>query len=180
MVVLKSHGRTIVAGAALAVGLLAADGCADIQNLLNPTFLQVLGVGERVATLPGDAPAVVLEVDNGTQRVVEFRMTWRDSDGEISERTGSLGVGEKYSEAVICPVTELTLGEVSNLDATGAIVRLGSGGASDPLIEVEPFGVLLQEGINYDCGDSVTFTVLPSGATLSGYQVFAFIRRSGA
>ncbi|GAF86848.1 unnamed protein product, partial [marine sediment metagenome] len=46
-------------------------------------------------------------------------------------------------------------------------------------IEVEPFGVLLQEGINYDCGDVITFTILPSSATLSGYQSFAFIRRSG-
>jgi hypothetical protein len=74
----------------------------------------------------------------------------------------------------------MTLGDVGNLDATGAIVRLGGGTADDPYIEVEPFGVLLQEGINYDCGDVITFTILPSSATLSGYQSFAFIRRSGA
>jgi hypothetical protein len=180
MVVLKSHGRTIVAGAALAVGLLAADGCADIQNLLNPTFLQAIGVGESAATLPGEAPAVVIEVDNGTQRVIEFRITWRDAAAEVHERTEALGVGEKYAEALICPVEEMTLGDVGNLDATGAIVRLGGGSAADPYVEVEPFGVLLQEGINYDCGDVITFTILPSSATLSGYQSFAFIRRSEA
>ena len=74
----------------------------------------------------------------------------------------------------------MTLGDVSNLDAAGAIARLGGGGSADPFVEIEAFGVLLQQGINYDCGDSVTFTILPSSATLSGYQVFAFIRRSGA
>jgi hypothetical protein len=180
MVALKSHGRTIVAGAALALGLLVADGCADIQNLLNPTFLQAIGVRESAASLPGEAPAVVIEVENGTQRVIEFRITWRDADAEIHERNGTLGVGEKYAEALICPVVEMTLGEVGNLDAIGAIVRLGGGSADDPFVEVEPFGVLLQEGINYDCGDMITFTILPSSATLSGYQSFAFIRRSGA
>ena len=46
------------------------------------------------------------------------------------------------------------------------------------MIEVEPFGVLLRNGANYDCGDGVTFAVTNSGATLSGYQVFAFIERA--
>ena len=111
---------------------------------------------------------------------MEFRLTWRDGDGQIHERTGILGVGDKYSEALICPIEEMTLGDVGNLNAIGAIVRLWSGTAFDAFIEVEPFGVLLQEEINYDCGDVITFTVLPSSVTLSGYQSFAFIRRTGA
>jgi hypothetical protein len=179
-VVLKSRRRTIALAGALLAGILAAGGCADIQNLFNPAFLQAVGAGEAAATFPGEAPAIVIEVDNGTQRVIEFRVTWRDIDGEIQERTEALGLGAKYAEALICPIEEMTLGDVGNLDATGAIVRLGGGTADDPYIEVEPFGVLLQEGINYDCGDVITFTILPSSATLSGYQSFAFIRRSGA
>jgi len=179
-VLLNSHGKAIVTGVVLLAGLLSTSGCITAGDLFSPGFLQVLGVGERVANLPGEAPAIVLEVENGTDRVIEFRLTWRDGESRIQERTRSLGVDEKYAEALICPIEEMTLGDVSNLDDVGAIVRLGYGTANDPFIEVEPFGVLLQEGINYDCGDSVTFVVLPSNATLSGYQVFAQIRRSGA
>ena len=170
----------MVGGVMLLAGLPFISSCVNAEELLNPAFLQVLGVGERASNLPGEAPAIVLEVENGTERVVEFRLTWRDVESRIQERTWTLGVGEKYSEALVCPVEEMTLGDVSNLDAVGAIVRLGSGTANDPYIEVEPFGVLLQEGINYDCGDSVTFVVWPSQATLSGYRIFAQIRRSGA
>lgn len=176
--VLSRHHKVAIAGAMLLAGLLAGAGCGSVLGYLNPEFVQTLGLGTRVATVPGEAPAVVLEVQNSIDRVIEFRATWRDSQSEIHERTRTLLPGETYSEALICPITEMTLGDVSNLDATGAIVRLGGGTSADPFVEVEAFGVLLQEGINYDCGDSVTFTILSSSATLSGYQVFAFIRRS--
>lgn len=175
----STHGKLLGVGVVLLAGLPFWAGCAFAEGFLNPAFLQTLGLGVTVADLPGEAPALVLEVQNDTDRVVEFRLTWRDGEGEIQERTRSLGVGAKYSEALICPIEEMTLGDVSNLSAVGAIARLGAGQATDPFVEIEPFGVLLQEGINYDCGDSVTFTILPSSATLSGYQVFAFIRRSG-
>ena len=181
----NSHGKTIGNGLIFVVSLLFVCGCPSPASLFNPAFLQTLGAGERVATLPGEAPAVVIEVENRTDRVLEFRATWRDVDSYIHEHTQVLGAGEKYSEALLCPIEEMTLGDVSDLDAAGAIIRIGDSSGEDdfvgfgPYIEVESFGVLLQEGINYDCGDSVTFAVLPSSATLSGYQVFAFIRRSG-
>jgi hypothetical protein len=179
-VVLNSRARAKVAGVALLAGLPLLGGCAGVGSFFNPAFLQVLGVGEQAASLPGEAPAVVLAVENATQHVIEFRVTWRDLEGRIQERTRALAVGEEYSEALICPVQEMTLGDVSNLDDIGAIVRLGGGTANDPFVEVEPFGVLLQDGINYDCGDSVTFVIQPSSVTLSGYRVLAQIRRSGA
>ncbi len=178
--VVKTYGKSVVAGVALLAGLLYVGGCMGLPNLLSPEFLQSMGLGESPAYLPGEAPAIVIEVDNGTERVIEVRITWRDANGEIQERTETLGVGRKYSEALICPIEEMTFGDVGNLNAVGAIVRLGNGTSADPYIEVEAFGVLLQEGINYDCGDAVTFTVVPSSATLSGYQAFAFIQRSGA
>lgn len=180
-----NYARAAIVAPPLLVGALLAGGCPSPTEVLNPTFLNAVGLGERVASLPGEAPAIVLEVENGTDRVVEFRVTWRDAEQNIHEQTGSLAPGQKYAEALFCPVEELTLGDVSNLDATGVVVRLGDGSgiaayAGGPLIEVEPFGVLLQEGINYECGDNVTFRILPSQVTLSQYQTFAFIRRSGA
>jgi hypothetical protein len=163
-----------------ACGLLFVAGCTGPSELFNPEFLQTLGVRESAANLPGEAPAVVVEVENRTGRTIEYLVTWREGNGEIERRTGVLPAGSKDGFVVFCPLEEVTLGDVSDLNATGVIVRLGAGGASDPFIEVEPFGVLLQNEINYNCGDGVTFAVLSSSATLSGYQVYAFIRRSGA
>lgn len=166
--------------AILASCICGIAGCGGVLSVFDSQFLTALGLNQGAAILPGEAPAVLLEVENRTSRVIEFRLTWRDSDGEIHERTRALAVEEKFAESVFCPVEEITLGDVSDLTATGAIVRLGIGGAQDAFVEVEPFGVLLQESINYDCGDSVSFQILPSSQTASGYQLFAFIRRSGA
>lgn len=165
---------------ALSVVLLTFGACTDLQQVFNPTFLESLGIGGSVTDLPGEAPAIVMEVENGTQWLIEVKVTWRDSDNEIQELTRAIASGKKYAEALICPIKEITLGDVSDLKAVGAIVRLGTGASVDPYMEVEPFGVLLQQGVNYDCGDKITFKVLPSDATVSGYQVFAFIRHSGA
>ncbi len=170
------------AAVALAAALAAAStgGCPVVGSLLNPELTSALGLSSRASELPGEAPAVVFEVDNQTGRPIEFTLSWRDADEQIQQRRRILPDGEKFAEAVVCPVSEVTLGDVSNPEAVGAIVRLGDGTPNDPFIEVEPFGVLLQDGINYDCGDVVTFAVRPSGATDSGFQIFAFIRRSGA
>jgi hypothetical protein len=165
--------------AGLAAALFGLGACTDLQQIFSPTFLSALGFGDSVAVLPGEAPAVVLELVNGTDRVIEAKLTWRNSKKEIKELTRSLGVGKKYSEALICPIPEMTLGDVADLKAVGVIVRLGVGLSTDPYMEVEPFGILLQEGVNYDCGDVITFKVLPSSATLSGYQTFVFIEHSG-
>lgn len=162
---------------AAACGLI--HGCAGAGDLLNPNFLASAGLGQQSAILPGEAPAIVIEVENRIGRTVEFRVQWRDAEGRVQTRVNVLSPGDRLSEAAICPIEEMTLGQLADLDASGATVRLGSGDPEDPFIVVEPFGVLLQEGINYDCGDIVTFAV-QGGATRSGFQTFAFIRRSGA
>lgn len=162
------------------VAVLALCGGCSLSSVLNPDFLASVGLAESAANLPGEAPAMVIEVQNETNQIVEFRLTWRDGNGDIQLRSRRLLIGEKFSEVAICPISEVTIGDVSDLTATGAIVRLGNGDAADPFIEVEPFGVLLQDQINYNCGDSVTFSVRSSGETNSGFRLFAFIERSGA
>ncbi len=170
--------RRRACGGLTTCAVLLAAGCVDPLAFLNPAFLQAVGLGEEVADLPGEAPTIILEVENQAGRVIEYNVSWRDGEGSVNVRTGVLAVGDKYSESVFCPIDEMTFGDVGDLTQIGALVRLGAGQADDPVIEVEPFGSLLQLGVNYDCGDSVTFTVLPSSATLSGYQTYAFIRRT--
>lgn len=166
-------------GVALACAV-AQTGCLSATSLLNPELLTSLGVTARASDLPGEAPAVVFEVSNQTGRTVEFLLSWRDANNEVQQRRRTLPPGETFSEVVVCPASAVTLGDVSNLETVGARVRLGNGTQNDAFIEVEPFGVLLQDGINYNCGDVVTFSVQRSNATDSGFRIFAFIRRSGA
>lgn len=167
--------------ACLAAGLAAASGCVTnlAGTIFSPDFLDAVSPTGGVASIPGEAPALLVVVENRTTRVIETLVTWRDGDGTVSQRVIVLDPGEQQAEAVICPVEELTLGEVSDLTATGAVVRLGDGGGDDPIIQVEPFGVLLRDGANYDCGDRVRFTVAASGTNVSGYGISAFIQRSG-
>lgn len=170
---LRTISRCLGPGlAALALGTL---GCFNPISLLNPDFLSTVGLGAKVATTPGDNPAIVVAVQNQTTHVVDTRLTVRDGDGNVSERQYALGAGQSRAEAWICPISGLTLGDVSDLSASGAQVRLGNGGASDPFVDVEPFGVLLQPDVNFVCGDTITFSVLPSSATKSGYQIYAYI-----
>lgn len=166
---------------ACAGAAFSAAGCAaGLSTFLAPEFLNEVGVGTRVAALPGDAPAVLLEVENRTGRVAEVQLQWREGDSDVGVLPELLDPGERVALALVCPIDEITLGDVSNLMLSGARIRLGDGGADDPFIDVEPFGVLLRDQANYNCGDIVTFAVIPSGATRSGYQIVAFIRRADA
>lgn len=164
------------------VGLLGSGlllfGCVGITDFFQPEFLEALQGTSHVASLPGDAPALLVEVENGTDRMITAMVSYRASDGNTDSFTTLIEPYEKTAQALICPVAEITLGELNNTSAIGAIVRLGAGGANDPYIEVEPFEAMLQAGINYDCGDAITFAVMPSNETLSGYRIYAYIRRA--
>jgi len=168
-------------------------GCGGALNILNPDFLAAVGLGERVAALPGDAPGLLVKVENRTSRWAGVDVSFRDGQDTVDRFTTTLAPGDQNGQMLPCPIKEITLGDVSNLQTPGAVVFLadlttgqqngqqGAVTAADaPFIEVDPFGVLLREGVNYDCGDELLFVVQPSGATRSGYQTFVFVRRSGA
>lgn len=157
--------------------LAAAPGCGLSGEFFNPQFLSSLGVGSKVAVAPGNAPAVLVEVENKTGHVIEANLSFRDANGDVQVRPIVVAIDDKYSETVICPMDEATLGTLNSSTSAGAVVRLGNGTAVDPLIEVDPFGATLVENINYSCGDSITFTVQPSSAASSGYQIIAYVRR---
>ena len=172
----------VIAAARISVAAvsLASVGCVSPTTFFSEDFLTALGFGDTAANLPGEAPAIIIEMENRSGRTIEARVTWQGDGNESRERVFVVPDGEKFSEVVVCPVTRMTLGQLGDLSAAGAAVRLGDGSAGSPFIEVEPFGRVLEDQINYQCGDAVTFTIQPSSATLSGYQAFAYVRRSGA
>ncbi|MFO0838711.1 MAG: hypothetical protein U1D55_09295 [Phycisphaerae bacterium] len=171
--------------AAVVAGWTIVGGCASPLSLFNTDFLSQLGVLGGSTQLPNDAPSVLVAVENRTGRTIETRMTWRQGStssggSNVDELVNVVLPGDRQSTTIICPLDEITLGDIGDLTRVGAVVRLGNGNPQDPIIEVEPFGVLLKDGANYDCGDAITFAVIPSSATLSGYQVYAFVSRASA
>lgn len=164
--------------ACVAVALLGATSCVGVEDFFTNEFLRNLGLGEQPAALPGAAPVLSVSIDNRTGRTIEALLSFRLSGDTVEQRIFTVAPGITSGTALVCPVDEITLGDVSDLDRVGVVVRLGNGGEADPVVEVEPFGVLLREGANYDCGDAVTFAVFPSSATRSGYQTIAEIQRA--
>ncbi|MBU0616232.1 MAG: hypothetical protein KKI02_00800 [Planctomycetes bacterium] len=176
------------AAASLGLGALLA-GCGlvgEVTNMFNPDLLSSLGMGANVATLPGDAPGLLVAVENRTSRWASMVVSYRDSEDKVRNYTTLVAPGDKSAQMLVCPIGEITLGDVSNLKQTGARVYLLDTATADPnsvavapFIEVDAFGVLLSEEVNYDCGDGVTFALLTSSTARSGYQAYAFIRRAG-
>jgi hypothetical protein len=177
--------RVKLAGAGPLIVLLVA-GCGSVTNLFNEEFLAAFGRRVEVANLPGDAPGLLVSVGNLTNRWITTVISYRDGDDAVQSYTTTVGPGEKTGQMLVCPVQEITLGDVGGLQTSGARVYLvdSAGTAADlataPYIDVEPFGTLLKEVVNYDCGDEVVFSVENSGLTSSGYQTYAYIRRAGS
>jgi hypothetical protein len=170
--------RAAAAAAAGCALLTTSAACIDPTSFLNPQFLAELGLREQSSFIPGEAPAILVVIDNKTDRQVEAQLSYRVGGATVRTEFRTLPPGTFTADAPLCPITELTLGDISNLEQPGAIIRLGGGSADDAYLSVEPFGALLKEGINFDCGDAIRFTIQASSATASGYQIFAFIQRS--
>ena len=159
--------------------IIVAAGCTgNLSTLFNDEFLTELGVTQRAATVPGAAPAIVVYVSNRTTRTIRATVSMRLGSDNVDSFFTTVPPGLSTGRAVNCPVTEITLGDIANLDQSGAVVLLGDGTPDDPFVEVEAFGVLFKEGANYDCGDLLTFAVVTSVETGSGYQIIAFVQRA--
>ena len=172
------HVHAVAVLGVLAASLLSG-GCGSALNLFQPEFLTALGVSQSVATLPGDAPTLLVAIENHTDKRVRTQVSYRTQSTGVEQYFSSVEPGQRTAQALICPIQEITMGDLSDTKAVGAQIVLDNGTGSDiaPVIDVEPFGVILKTGVNYDCGDSITFAVESSNATLSGYRIFAFFQR---
>lgn len=178
----RSQLLAAVAGVLLCGSLVG--GCPLLGEFLNSDFSQTVRGTEQVAILPGEAPGLLVAIENQTSRWVEVVVSARYDEGAVDNYTTYLAEGDRSAQLLVCPVTEITLGSVSDLTQAGARValvdELPEGATVDtvPSIDVEPFGVLLKEGVNFDCGDSLEFVVRPSSRTRSGYETIVFFRRA--
>jgi hypothetical protein len=174
---MKRSIKLVLAVTAVGIGV----GCTNfaVTDLLNPAFLDTLTGNTSQAALPGDAPTVLVSFDNRTSNPCAYTITYRTVNDAIETLDGEVGNGIEVAQAVPCPVFEITVGEITDLSESGVIVGLGGLSVNDPFIQVEPFGVLLREGVNFDCGDAVTFVLVETTATRTGYRVLAFVEQAG-
>ena len=163
--------------------------CISCTEFVNSELLTALA-GQAVRTLPSEAPGLLVSVENRTEHLASVAISYRGSGQDVKSYTLTLEAQQHSAQLLVCPVTEITLGNVTNLAQSGAWVvlqdvqtvpLLDQAGApvGVPFIEVEPFAVLLRESVNYECGDELQFLVEPSGATRSGFGTEVLIRRSG-
>ncbi len=178
----------LLIGLGLATSLLLTGCSFDPLSILNPDFLTTIlsSTTGGSSGLPGDAPGVVISVENLTARWARVVVSYRDADENARSFTATVGPGDKTAQMIVCPVREVTLGSVADLESPGAVVFLADSISADtdldtlPFIEVDPFGVLLREGINYSCGDGLAFDIRETpGQTSSGYRTRVTVSQAG-
>ncbi len=178
---MSARTRWAVCGAGLFV-LMSGLSCFSPLEFLNPEFVSSLGAQGKVASVPGQAPGLVVTVANRTTRAAEITISYRDAEDAVQNYTTYLEPGDSSGQMLICSITEITIGSVTDLHASGARVALVEGQVggdlnSVPTIDVEAFGTLLREGVNYECGDAINFVLRASGSTRSGFDEIAYFQR---
>jgi hypothetical protein len=177
------QGKLSIGLGTLAVLGLCGCGALSLSSIFNEDFLGNVAGGARVASLPGEAPELLVRVENRTARTVQMTVSYRDAADQVQIYTTTIAPADNSATVLVCPISEITLGDIGDLKQPGAVVYLGDPttvtALTDlPFVQVDPFGILLKEGVNYDCGDQITFTVQSSSATSSGYQTYAFFNRA--
>jgi hypothetical protein len=136
----------------------------------NPSFVQSLGGAAALPTAPGQAPYILLRLTNAISvppsasasqpatvpTGVGYQLTWRYAGGQTGAwNIGSPGLSpsEDIGMLVDCNMTIITLGNINDVTADGAWLIYGNN-TTQPL---EPFGKILQNGVDFRCGDTLTF-----------------------
>lgn len=165
----------------------------------NPNFIAALGGEASLPTAPGTNPYVLVRIVNLVEPPAVdpfggstapagylFYLDWRYAGGNNPYQTGpsmtwwynTVGlspVGADYGQLVDCNITGLTMGNTSDLTQPGAFFDYNYGGTSSVLQPMAVFGKMLQNGVDFRCGDVITFVTysLPEDSRSYGvdYQV---------
>ncbi len=159
--------RKNVAIAVLAV-LGTVLGCNNMgTDSLNPQFMEVLGT-PYAPVAPGTAPFVVIRVLNMTDHQVIFYISIEPANGEpIQPITANVNSGFDGGMALSCPIPRITLGDVTNRDATGALIVFDENTRQ----EIPALSKILRDGIDYFCGDLIVFAAIKDNSTVGGYSL---------
>lgn len=170
----------------LSLGLGVALSWGALSPGCNPKFTNSLGVGRAVPATPGPNPYIVLRFTNSVvgpdqspaepnvPAAANFEATWRyagggkDFFGWIGD---SLRAGEDIGTMLPCDITVMTAGDVDDLTAWGAWISFNPPGEDPVRQPLPPMGKLLTNGVDFRCGDVVTFMLAPNDAIPQRYSI---------
>jgi len=151
-------------------GLLAA----SLTGCLNPEFVNSLSgraARSTVPLAPGDTPYVhILVINASALYQLDFQVAFTPAFQGFNSVT--IAVPPETQEGVVlpCPVSQVGLG--NPLDLTDPAIILNPVDGSNPInIPAGAFPLTLKSGENYDCGDTVVFTVVDDRTSGFGINI---------
>lgn len=168
----------------LTVCLGATLGWMSLSAGCNPQFIGALGGERHLPITPGKTEYVMIRFLNAARMLpgtgMGFNQQYRIAGGAMFGFGGvggnGLVDGEDFGELIPCNVTQVTLGDVNDPTVPGAYVVYNP--PLDPVRRpIKALGKVLVNGIDFFCGDTITFisvndTTVPEGYSLT-YNVLS-------
>lgn len=149
----KLHLIAVGLACAGTIALITAGGC------LNPAFVNQATGGSVVPLAPGDTPFVHVLVINATSAsTLNFQFGWTPAFNGLT--TAFLdGIAPQQQRGLIlpCPVNQIGLGDPRNLNTPAIIITNANATYNVP---AAAFPLVLANGRDFNCGDTVVITVI--------------------
>lgn len=165
-----TRARAITASRLAAACVLTA----SLSGCLNPTFVNSLSGGtarSAVPLAPGDTPYVhILVINASALYELDFQVAFTPAFQGYNSVT--LAVPPETQEGIVlpCPVSQVGLGDPLDLTYP-AIVLNPIDGSNAINIPAGAFPLTLKSGENFNCGDTVVFTVVDDRTSGFGIAV---------
>jgi hypothetical protein len=150
----------------LLLGLLGVTiGC-------NPVFVNQLSGGNFTPLAPGDQGYVLLHVVNDTDFDINTNVGF-DAPGWINEPIfvsyNPIAAKSQRGILVPCPVHEVGMGPLNDPSAVALEFTADDGG--QVTVPASAFPFTLDNGVDYNCGDTVLFTIIADRNSSFGVAV---------
>jgi hypothetical protein len=163
----------------ITVCLAVVLGWMSLSAGCNTQLIGSLGGEAYLPTTPGATDYIMIRYYNAATMTpgalgIGFSSMSRFAGGAtfIFGGVGDSGLvtGQDIGNLLPCNVTVITLGDVDDPTAPGAWVCFNP--VLDPVHQpLEPFGKVLQNGIDFRCGDTISFTSISDSSAKEGYSL---------
>jgi hypothetical protein len=160
----------------LTVCLGATLGWMSLSAGCNPQLIGSLGGERHLPITPGATDYILIRFYNAASMPagtgMEFNQQYRIAGGAMYGFGGVTGLvdGEDFGQLIPCNVTVVTLGDVDDPTVAGAYVIYNP--PLDPVRRaIKPLGKILQNGIDFRCGDTITFISVNDSTASEGYSL---------
>jgi hypothetical protein len=160
------------------VGLGGLLGWMGLSMGCNKEFISSLGGDQNLPTTPGVVNYIQLRYYNAATMLpgtgMGFNPMWRFAGGPSMGFGGvgdpGLAQGEDIGDLLPCNLTNITLGDLTDPTVPGAWVSYHP--PLDPVHRpLKPFGKVLQNGVDFFCGDTITFITIQDLSAKEGYSI---------